>query len=91
MLEIRSILVLNEFKNGFKVAKIAINFENTMRKKKIIQIPPKNVEMLARMMNVGRVTVYNALAYRSDSENAKLIRQKAISEYGGIETTKNIL
>ena len=46
------------------------------RKKKIIQIPPKNVEMLARMMNVGRVTVYN---------------QKAISDYGGIETTKTIL
>ena len=91
MLEIRSILVLNEFKNSFKVAKIAINFENMIRKKKIIQIPPKNVEMLARIMNVGRVTVYNALAYRSDSENAKLIRQKAISEYGGIETTKNIL
>lgn len=87
----RSILVLNEFKNSFKVAKLAINFENMTRKKKIIQIPPKNVEMLARMMNVGRVTVYNALAYRSDSENAKLIRQKAISDYGGIETTKTIL
>ena len=43
------------------------------------------------MMNVGKVTVYNALAYRSDSENAKLIRQKAISDYGGIETTKTIL
>lgn len=90
-LENRSILVLNEFKNSFKVAKLAINFENMTRKKKIIQIPPKNVEMLARMMNVGRVTVYNALAYRSDSENAKLIRQKAISDYGGIETTKTIL
>jgi hypothetical protein len=90
-LENRSILVLNEFKNSFKVAKLAINFENMTRKKKIIQIPPKNVEMLSRMMNVGRVTVYNALAYRSDSENAKLIRQKAISDYGGIETTKTIL
>ena len=90
-LEIRSILVLNLFKSGFKVAKIAIKFENKIRKKKIIQIPPKNVETLARTMKVGRVTVYNALAYRSDSENAKLIRQKAVSEYGGIEITKTIL
>ncbi len=61
------------------------------RKKKIIQIPPKNVALLATAMKCGKVTVWNALAYRSDSENAKQIRRLALSDYGGIETTKTIL
>lgn len=62
-----------------------------VRRKKIIQIPRKNVGMLAKAMLTSETSVYNALAYRSDSENAKMIRQKAITEYGGIETTKTIL
>lgn len=62
-----------------------------LRKKKIIQIPRKNVALLAKATLSSETTVYNALAYRSDSENAKLIRQKAISDYGGIETSKTIM
>ena len=62
-----------------------------LRKKKIIQIPRKNVALLAKATLSSETTVYNALAFRSDSENAKLIRSKAVSEYGGIETTKTIL
>ena len=61
------------------------------RRKKIIQVPPKNVELLAKAMNVGKVTVWNALAYRSDSENAQQIRRLALSAYGGIETVKTIM
>lgn len=59
-----------------------------MRTKEIIQVPPENVAKIAKAMRVARVTVYNALAYRSESENAKLIRKLALSEYGGVETTK---
>lgn len=62
-----------------------------MRKKKIIQIPRKNVGLLAKATNTSETTVYNALAFRSDSENANLIRKKALSDYGGIETVKTIL
>lgn len=61
------------------------------RRKKIIQVPPKNVELLAKAMNVGKVTVWNALAYRSDSDNAQQIRRLALSAYGGIETVKTIM
>jgi len=61
------------------------------RKKKIIQIPRKNVGLLAQATLTSETTVYNALAYRSDSESAKKIRRLAISEYGGIETTKTIM
>lgn len=58
------------------------------RKKKIIQISRKNVDLLAESMHVSAVTVWNALAFRSDSDNAVRIRQLALSDYGGIETYK---
>lgn len=62
-----------------------------MRKKKIIQIPRKNVGLLAKAMSTSETTVYNALAFRSDSENAQRIRSLALSAYGGVETFKTIL
>lgn len=62
-----------------------------VRRKKIIQVPRKNVDLLAKAMNVAPVTVWNALAFRSDSENAQQIRRLAISTYGGVETTKMIM
>lgn len=43
---------------------------------------------MASTFNVNRATIYNALAYRSNSSTAKLVRQKALAEYGGIETTR---
>lgn len=61
------------------------------RRKKIIQVPRKNVDALAKVTNVSPVTVWNALAFRSDSENAQQIRRLALSTYGGIETTKTIM
>jgi hypothetical protein len=60
------------------------------KRKKIIQIPQGKAEMLASDMGCSRTSVYNALAYRSESENAKEIRRKAVSLYGGILTTKVI-
>lgn len=58
------------------------------RRKKIIQVPRKNVDLLAKAMNVSAITVWNALAFRSDSDNAQQIRRLALSAYGGIETYK---
>ena len=60
------------------------------RKKKIIQVPRKNVDALAKVMGVKNTTVWNALAFRSDSENAQQIRRLALSTYGGIETYKMV-
>ena len=62
-----------------------------MRKKKIIQIPRKNIGLLAKATSTSVTTVYNALAFRSDSENAQQIRRLALSAYGGVETMKTIL
>ena len=61
------------------------------RKKKIIQIPRKNVGLLAKATLSSETTVYNALAFRSDSQNAQKIRRLALSAYGGVEATKLVL
>lgn len=61
------------------------------RRKKIIQVPTKNIALLANAVKVSEVTVWNALAFRSDSDNAKQIRRLALSAYGGIETTKLVM
>ena len=60
------------------------------RKKKIIQVSRKNVDALAKAVGVKNTTVWNALAFRSDSENAQQIRRLALSSYGGIETYKMV-
>lgn len=57
-------------------------------KKKVITVPKGAVDGIRRSLNVDRATVYNALAYRSNSETAQQIRRLATSTYGGIETTK---
>lgn len=60
------------------------------RKKKIIQVSRKNVDALAKAVGCKNTTVWNALAFRSDSENAQQIRRLALSTYGGIETFKYV-
>ena len=59
-----------------------------MRRKKIIKVPTENVRRIMKVMGVSEVSVYNALAYRSDSVSEQAIRKKAIDEYGGVITTK---
>ena len=58
-----------------------------MRSKKIIKCPKRSIEMMMASFGCGKVAVYNALAYRSDSEMAKTIRKQAVSLYGGVETS----
>ena len=54
------------------------------RIKKIIVVARKNIDVLAKVTRSSETTVYNALAYRSDSEKAQEIRRLALSSYGGI-------
>lgn len=61
------------------------------RRKNFIQVPVGNAEKIANAMGCSRTSVFNALAYRSESENAKVIRKKALEEYGGVMTSKLIL
>lgn len=53
-------------------------------------IPHGNVQKMMKAYGYTRSAVYNALAFRTDSETAKLIRNQAIQLYGGVTTTKII-
>lgn len=59
-------------------------------RRKIIVIPRGKAEQICNSLKIGRTTLYAALNYTSNSEDAKLTRQKVLSEYGGIETYKVI-
>lgn len=84
--------VVNTLTFILQSANIQQKFKYTMaRKKKIIQVPTENVEKLAKLMRCTRSAVYNALAFRSDSDSAKAIRFQALHSYGGIETYKYIM
>ena len=61
-----------------------------MRRKKIITIPNGTADKIARYHGCSRVTVFNALAYKSDSLLANSIRRDALSMFGGVETSKVI-
>ena len=57
-------------------------------RRKVIVIPRGKAEQICNALKIGRTTLYAALNYTSNSDDAKLTRQKVISENGGIETTK---
>lgn len=61
------------------------------KRKKIIQVPPGNIEKLCKAMRCKRTAVYDALAFKTDSELANSIRHNAITLYGGVQTTKLIM
>lgn len=62
-----------------------------VKRKKVIQVPPGTVEKLCKAFRCKRTAVYDALSFTSNSELAQLIRQNALSAYGGVQTTKLIL
>ena len=61
------------------------------KREKIIQLPVGNVQKMMKAFNASKVGIYNALAYRSNSERAQAIRDSAIRHYGGVQTTRLIL
>ena len=60
-------------------------------RRKIIMVPKGSVEKICQSQGCKKTAVYAALNYTSFSDNAKRIRQLALSAYGGVETTKTIL
>ncbi len=62
-----------------------------VRRKEIIQIPRGSIEKLMKTTGCSRSAVWNALAYRCDSETAKIIRKQAIELFGGVKTKKLVL
>lgn len=50
-----------------------------------ILVDKSKIEKLMDKFHCGRASVYNALAYRTNSEMSEKIRNEAINRYGGIE------
>ena len=57
-------------------------------KRKIIQVPKGTVPKLCKAFRCHKTAVYDALNFTTESELAHLIRQSAVTMYGGVETTK---
>lgn len=62
-----------------------------VKRKKIIMVPRGAVEKMCKAFRCHKTAVYDALSFTTNSELAELIRQNAISSYGGVQTTKLIL
>lgn len=63
----------------------------TRKIKKILVKGPEIIERIASSTGCGKVTVYNALAFRSNSKQAQDIREMALNRYGGVPTNQTIL
>ena len=57
-------------------------------KQKKIKVSKQTLEELAARWGCTKTKVYNALAYRSNSESSEKIRQEALNNYGGKEVTE---
>ena len=62
-----------------------------MRRKKFIQVPKGTVPKLCEELKCKKTAVYDALNYNTESKLANIIRKKAVTIFGGVETTKLVL
>lgn len=88
----RNFAVSNQFSRCFLVKRAraktklrTINETTMIQKKKIIKVPTNCILQIAKSHGVTRAAVYNALGYRSNSEQAGVIRKEAMELYGGIK------
>ena len=58
------------------------------KKIKIIKVPLKRRKKLAERYGCCRETIFNALAFRSQSKQSEDIRQDALNDFGGVKTEK---
>lgn len=56
------------------------------RVRKVIRVPKGTHPKMAKLFGVSRFCIMDALAFRSNSDLAELIRDKALKEYNGIIT-----
>ena len=54
------------------------------RKVPCIRIPRGKAGIICKALGIGKTTLYAALNYTSNSEDAKLTRKRVLEEYGGI-------
>ena len=79
-----------KYTKNFRDYQIFINKINDMRTRKVIQLPKGAAPKICNHLKIGTTTLYAALNYTSNSEDAKHTRKVALSEYGGVEIRKPI-
>lgn len=60
------------------------------KKVPVIRIPKGSASEICRALKIGRTTLYAALNYSSDSEEAKRTREVVLAKYGGVKDTRII-
>ena len=58
------------------------------KKIKIIKVPLEGRKKLAERYGCCRETIFNALAFRSQSKQSEDIRRDALNDFGGVKTEK---
>ena len=58
------------------------------KKIEIIKVPLEGRKKLAERYGCCRETIFNALAFRSQSKQAEDIRNDALNEFGGVKADK---
>lgn len=59
-----------------------------VKKIKIIKVSLEGRKKLAERYGCCRETIFNALAFRSQSKQSERIRHDALNEFGGVENDK---
>ena len=59
-------------------------------KKKKIKVPRTNLLKMIEDLGMCQVTIYNALAFRSNSMDSIRVREEAMKHYGGVMTYETI-
>lgn len=62
----------------------------TRKIQKIFVHGPEIIDKIANSCGCGRVTVYNALAYKTNSKMAQDIRSMALNRYGGVKDKQTV-
>ena len=60
------------------------------KKVPVIKIARGQADKICMALKIGRTTLYEALNYQSNSDEAKNTREVVLSKYGGVKTTKVI-
>lgn len=58
------------------------------KKIKIIKVSLEDWKKLAELYGCKRETIYNVLAYRSQSKQSEVFRQEVLNVFGGVKTNK---
>lgn len=58
------------------------------RKEPVIKLKRGMADKVCRALKIGKTTLYEALSYKSNSDEAKNTREVVLQKFGGVKTTR---